>query len=145
MKIKIKTHVKSSLQEVARGFDRRLFERLQPPGMPARLKRFDGCRKGDEVHLELWMLGWRPWRSLITDQGESDEEWHFVDEGDPVPWPLATWRHRHRVCRDGDGATIIDDIEYTASSKLLGVLMWPVLYGTFWYRKPVYRKLFGKR
>lgn len=144
MKILIKTTVSKSIQEVWEGFDRTLFDKLQPPGMPVRLKRFDGCMKGDEVHLEMWMFGWRPWRATIVDQGESDDEIFFIDVGGPIPWPLATWRHRHRLCKEGAGTTIIDDIEYTASSKLLGGLMWPVLYLTFLYRKPVYKKVFGK-
>ncbi|MFK7908159.1 MAG: hypothetical protein AB8B69_23715 [Chitinophagales bacterium] len=143
MHFQIKTPVQQSPQNVFVGFDRKLFMALNPPLMPLKLLRFDGCKTGDEVHLEL-AFGMK-WISLVTDFQERDDEIFFIDEGVQLPFFLSYWRHKHRIVKDGTGTILIDDITYRSSSKIMDYLLYPVLWAQFKYRSPVYRKLFKNR
>ena len=52
MKIKITTPIKRNYREVFALFNLQLFEALKPPVVNLKVERFDGCKKGDEVHLK---------------------------------------------------------------------------------------------
>jgi len=144
MKLRIRTSVHQSYQQVWAGFDRNLFLRLNPPFPPVKVLRFDGCHKEDEVHLELNFLLFRQvWKSEIVDQQMSAEEIYFVDEGFQLPFFLKYWRHRHRILRRGSQAEIVDDISFRTPFFLFDYLLYPVLYLQFAYRRPIYRKVFG--
>jgi len=143
MHFQIKTPVQQSPQNVFVGFDRKLFMALNPPLMPLKLLRFDGCKTGDEVHLEL-AFGMK-WISLVTDFQERDDEIFFIDEGVQLPFFLSYWRHKHRIIKDGIGSILVDDITYRSSSKFMDSLLYPILWAQFKYRSPVYRKLFKIR
>lgn len=142
MQILIETEVNTNFESVFAAFDEQLFMALNPPIMPVKLRRFDGCQKGDLVQIEL-PIGL--WESLITENGESDSEIYFIDEGRKLPFPLKKWRHQHRIQRTGENTSlIIDKIDFSTNFAPLDWLMYPVLYLQFLYRKPVYRKRFGK-
>ena len=65
----LKTHVRQPLTSVWAGFDRHLFDRLSPPFPPVTVVRFDGCQRGDLVHLRLHFFLFRQdWISRITEQ-----------------------------------------------------------------------------
>lgn len=145
MNLKISTSVGQDYQSVMRGFTQELFLKLNPPFPPVRLLRFDGCKKGDIVSLELNFIFFRQqWTSLILEDGLDDHEFHFIDFGEKLPFFLKYWRHHHRIVRDGDGATIIDDITFRSPFLLMDYLLWPVLWLQFLYRKPIYQKVFRK-
>lgn len=144
MNIKISTKVNQSLLKVWEGFDLELFSKLAPPFPPVEVKEFGGCLKGDKVHLELNFLLFRQdWISDIIDQAQTESEIYFVDKGTKLPFFLRYWQHRHRMVKDGDGTTIIDDITFRTPSILTDYLFYPLLYLQFLYRKPIYRKVFG--
>ncbi len=144
MKIYLETEVKGTPAEVFKGFNETLFLKLAPPFPPFKLERFDGCKTGDEVHLKLWAgYKWENWISIITDDGTSEEEIFFVDEGTKLPPFLSFWKHQHRMKKSANGTTIIDDIEFQSPAKILDYLLYPVMYAQFAYRGPVYRKVFG--
>ena len=140
MQFQIKTEVQQDYQSVFMGFDRKLFLALNPPLMPLKLLRFDGCKTGDEVHLEL-AFGLK-WVSLVTDFQEREDEIFFIDQGVQLPFFLTHWRHKHRIIKNGTGSILIDDIIYRSSSKIMDYLLYPFLWTQFKYRSPVYRKLF---
>ena len=148
MRLTLTTSVAQPYQTVFAGFDANLFLRLAPPLVRVRLVRFDGCRVGDVVALELKPLGMpaQRWTSRITEFAETADEIYFVDEseGADLPFFLRTWRHKHRICRNGDGATIIDAIEYTAPLGL-NYLLYPILWLQFAWRKPIYRRTFASK
>ncbi|WP_400192862.1 hypothetical protein [Hymenobacter sp. B81] len=128
------------------GFTRELFLALAPPFPPFRLRRFDGCLTGDQVEIELGAGPLRQgWTSLITAHGELPGGGrYFVDEGQQLPAPLHFWRHRHRLEAAPDGGTcIVEDIEFRTASPLLDGLLYPLLWATFAWRGPVYRRRFG--
>jgi ligand-binding SRPBCC domain-containing protein len=160
MKLLLKTLVRQSLPQVWAGFDRNLFEKLAPPFPPVEVVRFDGCAKGDIVHLRLNFLFFKQdWISDITDQqttgmpdhgmpdhGMPDHpnEIFFVDEGRKLPFFLRYWHHRHRLVRDAEtgGTVVIDDITFRTPTLLTDWLFYPLLWLQFAYRKPIYKRVF---
>ncbi|MEQ8808817.1 MAG: hypothetical protein RIE59_07095 [Imperialibacter sp.] len=146
MKIKIRTRVKADLQTVREGFTEKLFLKLNPPFPPVKLLRFDGCKKGDKVELELNFIFFKQtWESLITHDLTNGAVFSFVDEGVRLPFFLKSWKHHHiNEAIENGGASITDEIEFTTPTLLTNLLFYPVLYLQFLYRKPIYRKVFGK-
>lgn len=145
MRIEIKTLVDSNYKQVSNQFDRNLFLALKPPLIQLELKVFDGCEKGDKVEMELGFLGVKQvWKSLITEHGVDDDKSYFIDEGVELPPPLKKWKHRHILENVDDTKTrIIDDIQFSTGFKLLDLLIYPVMYVQFWYRKPIYKRFFN--
>ncbi|WP_461072730.1 SRPBCC family protein [Spirosoma horti] len=146
MHIVLKTQVEQSLPAVWAGFDRTLFEKLSPPFPPVDVVRFDGCLKGDTVHLRLNFLFFRQdWISHIIDQQTSHNEIFFVDQGFQLPFFLSYWQHHHRLQRSVDDQTIIvDDITFKTPFRLTDYLFYPLLWIQFAYRKPIYRRIFRR-
>lgn len=149
MHIVLKTQVEQSLPDVWAGFDRTLFEKLSPPFPPVDVVRFDGCLKGDTVHLRLNFLLFRQdWISQIVDQQTSPNEIFFVDQGFQLPFFLTYWQHHHRLqCsadQAGDQTIIVDDIIFQTPFRLTDYLLYPLLWIQFAYRKPIYRRMFRR-
>lgn len=143
MYIKITTRVNQNYRLVMEGFDQKLFEKLNPPFPPVKLLRFDGSRKGDIISVQLnFILFRQQWTSLIVEDGLDAKEAFFIDEGIKLPFFLTYWRHWHRVIKDGQHALIVDDIHFKTPFRLLDYLMYPIMWLQFWYRKPVYKKVF---
>ena len=150
MKFNLVTQVAGNHREVFRRFDKELLLKLTPPGMKAELKRYDEpTAVGSVVELNVTMLGLikQEWENDITDYEENDAECYFVDEGRKLPWPLKSWRHKHLIRKAKTDAgmecvEIVDDIEYTAGGWT--PFIHPVVWLQFAYRKPLYRKFFGK-
>ena len=143
MRVKIATKVNAPLEKVKEGFTEDLFLSLNPPFPPVDLIRFDGCKKGDTVALELNFILFRQhWISVITQDETNDEAWHFIDKGVQLPFFLKRWKHKHEVVVSEHGSTIIDDISFSTGFFLTNLLMYPALYLQFLYRKPIYKNIF---
>ena len=145
MRVVLRTSVPQPPSRVMAGFTRSLFEALAPPFPRLRVLRFDGCRTGDKVEIELDTVVKRlPWTSLITDDGVRPDGTHFfIDEGQVLPPPLRYWRHHHRIEPDPNGGSVIvDDLEYRTASRLLDALIYPAMWAQFAWRKPIYRRWF---
>ncbi|MBK6267178.1 hypothetical protein JKA74_19190 [Marivirga sp. S37H4] len=147
MHLKINTKVKSNYMDVKKGFNKELFLKLNPPFPPVELKEFGGCEKGDKVHLVLNFIFFKQhWISDITYDHTDDQLFEFIDEGVRLPFFLKYWKHHHVVRSDKDGgATIVDDITFKSPFLLMDYLLYPLLWGQFIYRKPIYRKFFQER
>jgi ligand-binding SRPBCC domain-containing protein len=146
MKINISTRVDKSYLEVKEGFTEKLFLNLNPPFPPVRLLQFDGSSKGDIVSLELnFFIFKQKWTSEITADHTDENEFYFIDEGIELPFFLKKWKHKHRIIKSGSGSLIKDEIEYKGTFGLMTLLLFPVLYGQFLYRQPIYKKVFQLR
>ncbi len=144
MRLIIRASVAQDYLSVKQGFTEDLFTSLNPPFPPVQLNRFDGSKEGDIVELELNFLLFRQtWRSLITEDGQTDGEWYFIDEGVKLPFFLKHWKHHHRVLRQENGSQIVDDIHFRSPFWLMDFLLYPVLALQFLYRKPIYKKIFS--
>lgn len=143
MRILIKTKVRQEYRKIFQAFDINLFMKLKPPLVGLKVIRFDGCLKGDEVHIKVNILGFKQkWISLITSHGSNENEIYFIDEGMVLPPPLKHWKHKHIIEKSIDSSIIIDDISYSTNYKMLDLLLFPALFVQFYYRKPVYKSLF---
>ena len=143
MHLELTTHVQQDYQTVMNGFNQDLFQKLNPPFPPVKLLRFDGSKKGDMVALELNFLLFRQrWTTQIVEDGVTEQEAYFIDEGMKLPFFLSYWRHRHRVLKDGPHASIVDDIHFKTPLRLLDYLLYPIMWLQFAYRRPIYRKVF---
>ncbi len=144
MRLLFESVVQRDSSTIIRGFNRELFSSLKPPGVAMKVLRFDGCAKGDEVHVEINTAGLKQiWISHITENSQTEREWSFVDEGHKIPWPLKTWRHHHRVISlDEHSSKIIDDISFECIHSWMNPLMYPVLWSSFAIRESRYKKFF---
>lgn len=144
MKLYFETHIKLPFEKVRDGFTKDLFIFLSPGIIPFNLKRFDGCKKGDEVHIAL---GPPPltqeWISLITFEETNGSGWSFIDEGKVLPWPLKYWKHHHRVDKISDTeCRIVDDIHFECSPAVLTPVVKPFLWFVFAMRPRRYQLFF---
>ncbi|RNI32354.1 hypothetical protein EFA69_03255 [Rufibacter immobilis] len=145
MKLHLQTPVAQPYQTVLEGFTVDLFRALSPPFPRLKILRFEGSFPGDRVEVEL-QAGFirRRWTSLITEREITAQEAWFTDEGQELPFPLTYWRHRHLISRSGDHSIIQEQIEYRTPSRLLDLLLYPIMYVMFAVRGPVYQRFFGK-
>ncbi|MCS6904170.1 MAG: hypothetical protein RML72_03125 [Bacteroidia bacterium] len=146
MKIQITTKVNNTIGNVYKGFDKYLFMQLSPPFPIITVRRFDGCNKGDAVHLDIsFGIFKERWISIITDNVQTEDKIYFIDEGMMLPFFLKYWRHTHILEKIEENKTaIIDVIEYRAINALVEILVYPFLYLQFLYRKPIYQKIFNR-
>ncbi|UOQ98227.1 hypothetical protein MUN81_01740 [Hymenobacter sp. 5317J-9] len=145
MLVTLRTAVAQSPAQVMAGFTRALFEALAPPFPKLRVLRFDGCRTGDQVEIELNTLVKKlRWTSLIVDDGVQPDGTHFfIDEGQILPPPLRYWRHRHLIePSPHGGSVIVDALEYRTASPWLDRLLYPAMWAQFAWRRPIYRRWF---
>lgn len=145
MKLFFQADVATNLKTIQQQFNRDLFLKLKPPFMTLNLKRFDGCEKGHEVHLELGLPGFlQSWISTITEAHQEPHRWVFVDEGTELPFPLKRWRHEHQVVELApQHSRIIDSIEFDCGNPALNALMFGPLWLSFSVRPAIYKKAFG--
>lgn len=145
-KIRLNTVVLGNYQNIFSCFNLSLFEALKPPGVNLQVIRFDGCNKGDEIHLKVGLLGIKTnWISRIISNHQDEKECLFIDEGILLPPPLSKWHHRHIVQKITDKKSrIIDDISYSCrGGSSIETLIWPILWTQFAMRAPVYRRVFS--
>lgn len=143
MNIKIATKVSKDYETVYKGFTRELLEKLTPPVINFELVKFEGSKKGDDIHILLNILGLEQlWITHITEEGHDLEEIYFVDESSKTPFFLKSWRHKHRILNTKKGSEIIDEITYKTPFVLLDYLIYPIMYTQFYYRKHIYKKEF---
>ncbi len=143
MNLVLKTPVSGNYKKVMAAFDRRLFEALKPPVGKMVIKEFTGSQKGDKVHIQFLSPVKAEWISDIVEDEVTDQRAWFVDVGVKLPWPLATWTHRHIVERvDDQNSIIIDDITFTGSNFILSLLLYPAIFLGFYPRKKIYKDYF---
>lgn len=144
MEIRNKTKVKQSYEEVFAALDAEIFVRLAPPFPKVSLLKFEGCKKGDKIDIQLGFgLFKKIWKGEIVHFEHTAEHILFVDEGIQMPFGLKSWKHRHWFKKDGEGTIIEDHITYTTNNKVLDVLVYPQFKSLILWRKPVYKKLFS--
>jgi ligand-binding SRPBCC domain-containing protein len=144
MKLRFETAIPKPFEKIRDHFNRELFTSISPAFIPFNIKRFDGCKKGDEIHIDLGPgFASQSWVSLITFEETNASGWSFIDEGKVLPWPLLYWKHHHRVDRMGPTESkIVDDIEFECSPQFLTPLMRPFLWTVFAIRPARYKKFF---
>ena len=84
------------------------------------LLRFGSCKKGDLIEIQFL----KPLKSLwVIENGQSDTQVYFIDEGKTLPYGLAEWKHQHIIQKTGKKTCeIIDNIEYKGKNKLINFI-----------------------
>ena len=138
----ISTSIQAPISYVKELFTANLLLRLSPPFPRVSLQRFDGCKKDDNVILEINLVFTKvTWSSLITEDKLTADEWFFIDEGVKMPFGLNYWQHKHRVKKiNEESCEIIDEISFDTRNEFLNYLLFPFLWGMIFYRKPFYQK-----
>ncbi|WPZ11762.1 SRPBCC family protein [Roseivirga spongicola] len=145
MKFTVKTKVGQSFINVKNGFNDDLLSRLSPPFPKVTLKRYDGSKPGDIVSLELnFFLFKQTWTSKIVAESEIEGEYYFIDEGVKLPHGLVFWRHKHLIKQLSNGTEIQDIVEFKSYNDILTFMIYPFILSQFIYRKPLYKRIFGK-
>jgi len=141
----VSTTVQSSVENIRQKFTADLFVHLNPPFPPVKLLRFGGNEPGAEVELEMnFILFKQRWVSRISAAEVAEKKWFFVDEGIKLPFFLRSWQHIHLVEQTGNGSAITDRITLRGPVWLPDLVLVVLFKGLMIYRKPVYRKIFGK-
>lgn len=145
MNVTLRSPVKGNYKKVMAAFDQDLFEALKPPVGELEVVSFTGSQKGDKVHLRFHKPIKAEWISDITEDQITENKAWFIDEGTTLPWPLATWRHRHIVEKvDEEHSMIVDDMTFTGRNGLLTLLLYPAIFIGFYPRKNIYKRYFDK-
>ncbi|MEO1515822.1 MAG: hypothetical protein AAFV95_12445 [Bacteroidota bacterium] len=143
MNVRLETEVDGNYKDVMARFDLDLFKALAPKVPPMEIVEFTGSKKGDRVHIRFTSPVQTEWISLITEDGTTDSEAYFVDEGHTLPPGLSYWRHKHIVEKVSENRSrIVDDITFKGSNFILSLLMYPAIYLGFYPRKKIYRQYF---
>ena len=138
----ISTSIQAPISHVKELFTANLLMRLSPPFPRVTLQRFDGCKKDDNVILEINLVFTKvTWSSLITEDKLTADEWFFIDQGVKMPFGLNYWQHKHRVKKiNEESCEIIDEISFDTRNEFLNYLLFQFLWGMICYRKPLYQK-----
>lgn len=139
---KIQTKIGAAMPFVWSQFNEALLRKISPPYPKVNIKRFDGCKEGDLVILEINLLFIRViWSSKISYSKQDDKQSTFIDEGITVPFGITHWKHEHSIIKiDDSQCYILDFVTYKTSNVFLDMILFPFLWGMIFYRKPFYKK-----
>jgi ligand-binding SRPBCC domain-containing protein len=116
-----------------------------PPKFVATLIVYEGSKPGSKVHIRFKLPLPSDWISRIKSELKDSEKYIFVDEGEKLPFGLKQWKHIHSVIKvDDEHTRIVDDMSFSTGNKFFDILIYPVLYLSFYPRKKLYKKYFEK-
>ena len=145
MNLKIKIFLPYNPDKIYAHFSRDLFLALAPPLSGIKLIRYDGSTPGSFVELQMGPTLFNiKWVSKITDEYVSPEKIWFQDEGKVLPFFLSYWKHKHIIEGKNQKSYIIEDINYKTGTLFTDILLYPLLYLQFAYRKYAYPHYFSK-
>jgi ligand-binding SRPBCC domain-containing protein len=123
--------------------DAAFVESLAPKLMGLRVERI-GLALGDEIEVRFTGLGPRgPWVSRIVEREREQGSIWFTDHSIELPKPFSAFRHHHGFEATDGGTTLVDDVTFSVSPKLLSPFIYPVLRLSFAGRRRVYQRRFG--
>lgn len=143
MNVKIETIIDNDFHQVFDQFNLKLFKALTPPLSRIVVHRFDGCKTGDEVHADFYLLSLfkQSWINKIASDEANKDFISFTDVGEKFPFPLKEWRHTHRIENLGKNKSkIVDDINYSTHWIIIDLFLYPLITLMFLTRRPVYRR-----
>jgi len=142
---KINTKVHGQAKEIFDRFDRELLIKTTPPLVNLEVNRFDGTKIGDEAHVVCSIFGtYQYWINRVVDNQQKEGEVYFVDKAIEMPEPFTYWKHTHKITQVKDHTCLItDEIVYSTHNKILNLMIFPIIYFIFYYRRPIYMDTFS--
>ncbi len=146
IRITLKTTVNSSFEKVRDGFDQKLLETLNPPGITLKIEQFDGIFAGAGMRMRVdTLFSSTLWTGAITQVCSKQPFWCFVDEGHILPMGLKNWRHVHAVVRKNNQTLIFDRVYFSGKNCFFTIFWYPAILLMLGIRKPRYRKYFERK
>jgi ligand-binding SRPBCC domain-containing protein len=143
IQITLKTAVKCSFEKVRDGFDQKLLETLNPPGITVKIEQFDGLFVGAGMKMRVESLFTSTlWTGVITRVCSKKNFWCFTDEGHTLPTGLKNWRHIHAVVKKNNQTMIYDRVYFSGKNTLFTMFWFPAIWFMLAIRKPRYQKYF---
>lgn len=142
----INTIVNASIEEILEGFNAKTMQEATPPFINLEVSRFDGNKVADQTHLITSILGhYQSWIIEVTQTKKLQNGLIIRTEGMELPFPFEMWIHTYHMKELGDGKTkITDNIKYKTQNFLFDLLIYPLIYFTMYYRKPVLMDKYNK-
>ena len=139
-RIRVKTKVKAKPRDIIQSFDKDFFLKLCPPFLEVEVNQFDGHKKEDSIKITTNFLGYYQfWHNQVIDYHQSEKEASFIEQAVETPFPVTFWQHKHKVIQiDEQHCYIIDDIEFRCVNFFFENLIYPAIYLTMFYRRPIY-------
>jgi ligand-binding SRPBCC domain-containing protein len=143
IEITLKTLVNCHFEKVRDGFDQKLLETLNPPGISLKIEQFDGIYAGAGMRMRVVSLfSSTLWTGKILQVCSKKQFWCFVAEGHILPTGLACWRHVHAVVKKNNHTMIYDRVYYSGKNRFFTLCWYPAILFMLTIRKPRYRKYF---
>jgi ligand-binding SRPBCC domain-containing protein len=143
IRITLKTAVKCSFEKVRDGFDQKLLETLNPPGISVKIEQFDGIFVGAGMKMRVEsLLSSTLWTGAITRVCSKKRLWCFTDEGHSLPTGLKNWRHIHAVVKKNNQTLIYDRVYFSGKNCFFTTFWVPAIWIMLAIRKPRYRNYF---
>lgn len=146
IRITLKTSVNCPFEIVRDGFDQKLLETLNPPGISLKIEQFDGIYAGAKMRMRVQSLFTSTlWTGSILQVCSKNQFWCFVDEGAILPMGLKSWKHIHAVVRKNNQTLIYDRVYFSGKNRFFTMFWFPAILLMLGIRKPRYRKYFEKK
>ena len=146
IQITLKTSVNCLFEKVRDGFDQKLLETLNPPGISLKIEQFDGIYAGAQMRMRVESLFTSTlWTGGITQFCSKKQFWCFIDEGHILPTGLKSWKHIHAVVRKNNETLIYDRVYFSGKNRFFTVFWYPAILLMLGIRKPRYRKYFEQK
>ncbi len=146
IRITLKTSVNCPFEIVRDGFDQKLLETLNPPGISLKIEQFDGIYAGAKMRMRVESLFTSTlWTGSILQVCSKNRFWCFVDEGAILPMGLKSWKHIHAVVRKNNQTLIYDRVYFSGKNRFFTMFWFPAILLMLGIRKPRYRKYFEKK
>jgi ligand-binding SRPBCC domain-containing protein len=146
IRITLKTSVNCPFEIVRDGFDQKLLETLNPPGISLKIEQFDGIYAGAKMRMRVQSLFTSTlWTGSILQVCSKNRFWCFVDEGAILPMGLKSWKHIHAVVRKNNQTLIYDRVYFSGKNRFFTMFWFPAILLMLGIRKPRYRKYFEKK
>ncbi len=139
-RVRVKTKVKAKAKDIIKSFDVDFFLKLSPPFLDVEVNQFDGYKTEDSIKITTNFLGYYQfWHNQVIDYFETDKEVSFIEQAIETPFPVTSWQHKHKIIQiDDEHCYIIDDVEYSCINFFFENMIYPAVFLTMYYRRPVY-------
>ena len=109
---------------------------------PVKILSWDGIESGKKAKFKFWFFGWKHLTVCHEKYINTNSKLSFYDKGVDLPMGIKFWNHFHSVSQSGDEVYIEDLFEYRHKSKIVEIMLYPVMIAPIVVRKVTYKLFF---
>lgn len=109
---------------------------------PVKILSWDGIESGKKAKFKFWFFGWKHLTVCHEKYINTNSKLSFYDKGVDLPMGIKFWNHFHSVSQSGDEVYIEDLFEYRHKSKIVEIMLYPVMIAPIVVRKLTYKLFF---